>query len=369
MHTSTLYGCTKKTKTKILQRIYWFNLEVDVKVFFRQCDICGRDKKPSRTPRASMGSVRTGAPWDVVATDYLGQFPITRRGNHNILILTDYFSKFVEVIPVTDMSAKTCTLKVLNEFISRWGCPLSILSDQGRTYESNVFEELCRVLEIKKLPTNVQNPRFNGQIERFNRTLLRMIRAYLAGEQENWDLNLGLAGTNRATPNESTKLTPNLLTIGREVRLPAEVLFGSATNSGSVPVTNYGEYVNSLRSKLNHAHTVARHHLKRSAERRKIIYDRKMVLNNYEVGDIAWCLTEARKVGEATKLQPAYEGPCVITSKLSPMTFTVRVNSKGLERIIHHNKLKPYEATVIPNWVMKLKNSFNQSQVIRKLHL
>ena len=145
------------------------------------------------------------------------------------------------------------------------------MSDQGRTYESNVFKEVCRLLEIKKLRTSVRNPRCNGQVERFNRTLSRMIRAYLAGQQENWDLNLSCsAGAYRATPNESTKLTPNLLTMGREVRLPAEVLFGSAANSGSVPVTSHGEYVDNLRSKLNHAHTVARHHLKRSAERSKI---------------------------------------------------------------------------------------------------
>ena len=116
MHECLLAGHmgAKKTKTKILQRFYWFNLKENVKVIVRQCDTCGCDKKPFRTPRAPMGSVRTWAPWDVVATDYLGPFPVTRRGNRYILVLTDYFSKFVDVIPVTDMSAETCTLKVLN---------------------------------------------------------------------------------------------------------------------------------------------------------------------------------------------------------------------------------------------------------------
>ena len=126
------------------------------------------------------------------------------------------------------MTAEVCAQKLLNEVISRWGCPLSIHSDQGRTYESRVFKELCRMLEIRKTRTSARNPRGDGQAERFNRTLLRMIKAYLCGEQTEWDLHLGcLAGAYRATPNESTRLTPNMLTMGREVRLPAELVFGS----------------------------------------------------------------------------------------------------------------------------------------------
>ena len=83
------------------------------------------------------------------------------------------------------------------------------------------------MLEVRQTRTSVRNPRGNGQAERFNRTLLRMIKAYLRGEQRQWDLHLGcLAGAYRATPNESTRMTPNLFTISREVRLPEELVSG-----------------------------------------------------------------------------------------------------------------------------------------------
>ena len=63
-----------------------------------------------------------------------------------------------------------------------------------------------------------KNPRGNGQTGRFNRTLLKMIRTYLSGEQRDWDKHLGvIAGAYRATPDEFTTLTPNLMTTGREV--------------------------------------------------------------------------------------------------------------------------------------------------------
>ncbi|XP_053398316.1 uncharacterized protein K02A2.6-like [Mercenaria mercenaria] len=218
------------------------------------------------------------------------------------------------------------------EHMDKWGCPVSILSDQGRTYESKVFRELCRLLGVKKVRTSVRNPRCNGQVERFNRTLVRMIRAYLQGVQEDWDLNLGcLAGAYRATPNESTKLTPNLLTMGREVRLPAELVFGSTTSKSEVPVTSYGDYVDGILSKMNHAHDIARKHLQKSAARSKEIYDKRMLVNNYEKGDVVWCLAESRKVGEAPKLQPAFEGPCLVLRKLSPLTFVIQLRDQGAE--------------------------------------
>ena len=52
-------------------------------------------------------------------------------------------------------------------------------------------------------------------------------------------------------------MTPNLLTMGREVRLPAELLFGS-TGPQQGEITSYGEYVDLLRSRMQHAHEVAR---------------------------------------------------------------------------------------------------------------
>ncbi len=144
------------------------------------------------------------------------------------------------------------SFRLLNDVIKfcRLGPPFTLHSDQGRNYESSIFRELCRLLEIKKTRTSARNPRCNGQAERFNRTLLRMIKSYLRGEQENWDLNLGcLAAAYRATPHESNGLTPNLLMLGREVRLPAELVYGGMCND-QPGLTSYGDYVDHLRARM-----------------------------------------------------------------------------------------------------------------------
>ena len=74
MHGSLLsghFGC-KKTKEKTVQRFYWHNLKEDIMLHIRKCDICEADKRPSKMPRAPMGTIGVGAPLDVIAMDYLG---------------------------------------------------------------------------------------------------------------------------------------------------------------------------------------------------------------------------------------------------------------------------------------------------------
>ena len=356
MHDSLVSGHmgTKKTKEKTLQRFYWYALKEDISLYVQRCDTCAADKKPQKIPRAPMGSLQAGAPGDCIATDYIGPLPVTDRGNRYILVFTDHFSKNVEVIPVSDMTAEVCAEKLLNEVISRWGCPLSIHSDQGRTYESRVFRELCRMLEVRKTRTSVRNPRGNGQVERFNRTLLRMIKAYLCGKQKEWDLHLGcLAGAYRATPNEATKMTPNLLTMGREVRLPAELVFGSTNSYDGEDITSYGEFVDVLRARLQHAHEIASKYMSVAAKRSKELYDSKLAFHRYKVGDVVWCLKEVRKLGVSPKLEYIFEGPFLVKEKLSELDYIIQVDRS--EKPVHHNKLKPYEGDHTPNWVAKAR--------------
>ena len=353
VHNSILSGHLgrKKTLQKLLQRFYWFGVKEDVFTWILRCDVCAANKKPYRTPRAPLGKMQVGGTLDRLSTDILGPLPLTPRGNRYILVATDHFSKWVEIMAVPDQSAVTCANKLLNEVISRYGCPLTLHTDRGRNYESSIFIELCKLLEIKKTRTSVRNPRCNGQAERFNRSLLRMIKAYLRGEQENWDLNLGcLAAAYRACPHESTGLSPNLLMLGREVRIPSELVYGGQCNNNR-EIHSYGEYVQQLKAKMQHAHVIARKHLSTSAKRQKEIYDTKLSVHHYKVGDVVWVENTAVKPGLSPKLQSIYKGPCLIVQKYDSLTYRIQLSKTGVYQVLHHNKLKPYEGNNIPKWL------------------
>jgi transposase InsO family protein len=295
-----------------------------------------------------MGHLSTGAPLDRVATDVLGPLPLTPRGNRYILLVTDHFSKWVEIFPIPNQTAATIAEKILEEVIGRLGCPLTIHSDQGSNYESAIIKELCQLLEIKKTRTSPKNPRCNGLAERFNRTLLRMIKAFLKGQQTDWDLHLGcLAAAYRATPSATTGLTPNVIMLGREVRLPAELVYNC---SSAENLTSYGDYVDILRERMKRAHEVTREHTKTAVQRQKDSYDTRLAYTSYRPGDIVWYLNETRVVEISPKLQDLYRGPCVVTRKLNNVNFEIQLDSQGRRRVVHHNKLKIYTGTNPPKW-------------------
>ncbi|CAG2193224.1 unnamed protein product [Mytilus edulis] len=215
---------------------------------------------------------------------------------------------------------------------------------------------LCSLLEIRKTRTSVRNPKGNGQIERFNRSLLAMIKSYLCGEQTDWDLNLGcLAGAYRSTPNESTGLTPNLLMLGREIRLPLEVTLGTS-QCVSNDILTPGEFVHNSKGRLEKAHIVARKHLANNAQRRKNYYDNKVNLVIYQNFDKVWYLHGTRKEGISPKLQPLYMGPCLITRKLNDLNYKIQLDSTGTCKVVNHDKLKPYRGENIPKWMRKVEN-------------
>ncbi|CAC5378745.1 unnamed protein product [Mytilus coruscus] len=286
MHNTVLSGHLgqKKSRGEALQKFFWYLMKEDINNYVNACDICAQNKPPHKTPKAPLGKMGVGAPMDSLATDIIGPLPRTPRGNRYILTISDHFTKWFEIIPIPDQSAITCAEKILNEVISRFGCPLSLHSDRESNYESQIFNDLCVILEIKKTRTTVRNPKCNGLSERFNKTLWRMIRAYLKGEQTDWDINLGcLAAAYRATPHESTGLTPNLLMLGKEVRLPAELMFGSVFN-GQNRIETYGEYVEILKERMLRAHSVVRKHLQAADKRQKDNYDAKLSFQIYQPG-------------------------------------------------------------------------------------
>ena len=92
----------------------------------KMCLECQANKKSSIRPRAALGVMPVGAPFDWLVLEYLGLFPVTPRGNRYIFVVMDQFLKWVEIFALPDQSAKRCAATLLNEVISRFGTPLTI---------------------------------------------------------------------------------------------------------------------------------------------------------------------------------------------------------------------------------------------------
>ena len=107
----------RKTADRLAAHYYWYQMRDQVATFVRQCSVCAANTRGNKTPKAPLGGMRVGAPLDRLGTDLIGPLPLTPRGNRHILVVQDYFTKWVEIYAVADATAETCADKILNEYL------------------------------------------------------------------------------------------------------------------------------------------------------------------------------------------------------------------------------------------------------------
>ncbi len=351
---------TKKTLSKIKRSFYWYKMKDTVHVWVKKCASCGARKRPNKTPKAAMKEYRVGAPMDRVCIDVCGPFPISDQGNKYILVVGDSFTRWIEAYAMPDQTAKTIAEKLTKEFFSRFGLPLEIHSDQGRSFESDLFQQLCKVLDIHKTRTSSYHPIGNSMIERFNYTLVTLISAYVDEEQRQWDIHLPLlTSAYRSCLHEATGFSPNMLMLGREINAPMDLMYGPIFHEPEVDPCqpNESEYVANHTDRMQRIYKLVRENLAKTGERQKKDYDARLSQNTYSVGDLVYHLDSTKQKGKSPKLNPhKWIGPCIITKKYSDLLFEICVKQRGRRRLLHHNRLKPYHSEEIPQWILKFRH-------------
>ena len=182
----------EKTMSKLKQRVYWRTMKSDVSLYIQKCPVCSANWQPKRKPKASLVDYRVGHPMDRLGIDILGPLPQSNKGNVYILVIADYFTRWIEAYPLPNQTAETTANALLYEFMSRFGFPFEIHSDQGRNFQSEYFQELCKILGVTKTRSTPYHPASNGLVERFNQTLAKMIRSFIEDQPKERDKHLPL---------------------------------------------------------------------------------------------------------------------------------------------------------------------------------
>ena len=241
-----------KTLGRIRERFYWVKCRQDVQEWCRNCD--------RKKIRAQLKTFNVGSPMERIAIDVLGPLSTTEGGNKYILIIADYFTKWVEAFPLPNQEARTVADKLVNEVVCRFGIPLIIHTDQGRNFESALFAEICQLLDIKKTRTTPYHPQSDGMVERFNRTLEMQLSKFADYNQKDWDVHIPfLLMVYRSAVHDTSGCTPAKLMLGRDLKMPIDLIFGRPEEEPSQTVT---EYANSMQEKVEQVHNFAREHIK-----------------------------------------------------------------------------------------------------------
>ena len=213
----------RKTRKKIQQRFFWKGLTKDVKEYVQSCQTCQETKAPKSTNVAPLKPLNPTGVWSLITSDFLGPFEKTEDGNLYILVFIDHVSKWAVAFATPDQRTETvaeCFIKLTKQY----GIPDSLLTDQGRSFEAQLYQELLEVLDVKKLRTTPYHPESDGLSERFNRTLLQLLRSYGNDHKKNWDTLLDqLVFTYNTTTHDTTNATPFEIMFGRKPKIPIDL--------------------------------------------------------------------------------------------------------------------------------------------------
>lgn len=281
-------------------------------------------------------NIITTYPLELMGMDYLTLEPA--KGVGNVLVITDHFTKYALAIATKNQTAKTTAEAFHEHFITHYGIPTRIHSDQGANFESEIVKELCKITGITKSRTTPYHPMGNPIPERFNRTLLDMLGTLEPNKKSDWKKYLpSLTYAYNCTRHETTKISPHELMFGRKPRLPIASLFDTPVQQQANQTTR--QYIEGLKQRMKTAQDIANKVTEAARMKMKTCYDKKAKAAKICIGDKV--LVKILKFEGKYKIEDRYEDQ-IYTVVGQPDTHIPVFNVKGedeTEKTLHRNHL------------------------------
>jgi hypothetical protein len=162
------------------------------------------------------------------------------------VVAVDYFTKWVEVEPLVNITAKIIEHFLWKNIVCRYGVPHAFVTDNGKQFDYEPFRKWCAELHIRNYFSYPGHPQANGQVEATNKTIFKILKKKLGDKKRDWTDNLPeVLWAYRTTKRTPTEETPYALAFGTEAIIPVEL------GSGSLRVEAYKAEPNNKGLKLH----------------------------------------------------------------------------------------------------------------------
>ncbi|GFW22766.1 retrovirus-related Pol polyprotein from transposon 412 [Trichonephila clavipes] len=306
----------KSTVKQIASRFIWLNIQKDVNQWAKSCIQCQKNKI-NRHTHSQIGTLQeVDDRFSFIHVDIIGPFPVS-EGKINCLTCIDRFTCWIEVIPLSNITAETVAREFYNPWISRFGMPYRGITDQGTQFRSELFKNIGVICGFKVCTTTSYHPQCNGKIERIHRTLKAAIRAH---NSVKWTQTLPtvLLGLRSALRND-TNYTIAQMVYGQTIRLPGE-FYEKPKN-----VLDLDKFAEELQKQMDQLQPLK---TRRQPSQKHFVH--KDLHNSSHV------FIRVDRVKKA--LEPPYDGPFPVAKRYDKY-FTVKI--KGKDIIISVDRLKP----------------------------
>lgn len=336
------------TAKKVLHSGYWWlSLFKDAAKFVKKCDPCQRVGKPTATSAMPLTPILAQVPFEKWGIDFVGPIkPPSRNGRKRyILVATEYVTKWAEAQATRNDDAKTVAKFIYENILTGYGCPKELVSDRGTHFLNSTIEELTNRYFIKHRKSTPYHPRTNGQTEKTNGILCKIITKTVQGANIDWDERLFDAlWAYRTAYKVTTKYTPFQLVYGQEAILPIELEIQSLRIAIDHRLDDNESLEDRLvvLEKLDEIRAQAYLNMTSIQNRRKSFYDSKLKPKILKTNDLV-LLYESRFQKFRGKFQMRWFGPYRILRSFENESFELQ----DFEGKIHNtryngNRLKFY---------------------------
>ena len=307
-------------------RFFWNGMTSDIKKWVICCPKCIQNKRYQPHRHGLLQPIQSNSPFQKVGADIAGPFKRSTGGNKYILVIIDYFTNWIEAIPLKTLSAEDSARAFFKAIISRHGCPQTLIIDNG-THFRGIFETLCKTFNIEITNTPPYHHQAAGKVERFIQFLKNSLGTVVNSSMKNWDEMLdNVLFVYRVSFSRVLDDSPFFLLYGRDATLPQDLVMN--LNVKKSQFENIESYRIHLLKTLKNAYEKVRNVKELEQANYKEIYDKTHKNIEFNLGDLVWVYFGLPEAGKTQKLLPRFDGPYTVTQKLDPVIYRVQKDKK-----------------------------------------
>ena len=309
-------------------RYFWNRMFADVRDWVNACTKCRQIKSTPPLTHGKLEPIITHQPFEKVGVDIVGPFTTSKEGYSYVLVCIDLYTSWVEAAPLKSITADEVCFEFFKIIVARHGCPITVISDHGKQFESKLFGQLCKSFNINHVMASAYHHQTNGKVEKFLKFLENSLAMVASADLSNWCRMLDKAlFTYRVSLNRMLNETPFYLLYGRDAILPNDLLVFRKQQLGhrAIVSEDLEQYKLEVVKRLSEAYEQLNKHKEAVQTKYKEYYDQSQKDVEYQVGDKVFVYKPASKEGLSFKLLPHWTGPYEISAKVDRLTYRVKI--------------------------------------------